>query len=93
MKAFQVIGITPAGKPEPSLAIAASRAGGLGVLDLEYSRDLKAAHDSIAKLAKYSKSNFGIKIDGSNDDFFTKTVPELPEKLKTIIVTYALYYR
>jgi hypothetical protein len=39
MPSFQVIALTLPAMPNPAVAIAASRAGGLGVLDLEYTRD------------------------------------------------------
>ena len=57
MRTFQVIILTLPGLPEPSVAIAASRAGGLGVLDLEYTRDEQAAFNAIQKLIKYARND------------------------------------
>ena len=41
MNEFRIIALTPPGLPDPSIAIAASRAGAVGVLDLEYTEDEK----------------------------------------------------
>ncbi len=40
---FNFIALTPPGLPVPSIAIAASRAGGIGILDLEYVSDFNIA--------------------------------------------------
>ncbi|MEW6381920.1 MAG: hypothetical protein AB1611_20275, partial [bacterium] len=69
MRTFRMIVLTPAGKPEPSMAIAASRAGEVGVLNLEYSRDLRTAREGIELLSKYGRNDFGIKVDGQAGDF------------------------
>ena len=47
----RVIALTPAGLLDPSIAIAASRAEGVGILDLEYERDATRALTSLATLA------------------------------------------
>jgi hypothetical protein len=60
MKRFQIIALTPPGLPDSSIAIAACRAGSLGVLDLEYTTDLKIARDCLNKLARFTRNEFGI---------------------------------
>ena len=45
------IALTPASLGHPSIAIAASRDGGLGVLDLEYAPDERTAFVGMPKLA------------------------------------------
>ena len=49
--AFAFAALTPPGEPDPSIAIAASRAGELGVLNLEYARDEQTALTAIDRLA------------------------------------------
>ena len=39
MPSFHIIALTLPGQPDPAVAIAATRAGGWGVLDLEYAKD------------------------------------------------------
>jgi acyl transferase domain-containing protein/NAD(P)H-dependent flavin oxidoreductase YrpB (nitropropane dioxygenase family)/ABC-type nitrate/sulfonate/bicarbonate transport system substrate-binding protein/NAD(P)-dependent dehydrogenase (short-subunit alcohol dehydrogenase family) len=71
----------------PAVAIAASRTSGLGVLDLEYAKDKHLAANAIKKLSRYAKGDFGIKLDGANSKFFTEIISDLPEGLKTVILT------
>jgi NAD(P)H-dependent flavin oxidoreductase YrpB (nitropropane dioxygenase family) len=89
MQKFQIIVLTPPGLTDPSLAIAASRAGGLGVLDLEYTHDKRDAMDGIRKLAHYTGNDFGIKVNANAGDFLAEIIPDLPEHLKVVILTYA----
>ena len=84
-----MMAISPAGRPDPSIAIAASRAGGLGILDLSYTINEQTAIDGIKKLAKYAINDFGIKINGYTSDFLTKPTSDLPEQLKLVLLTYA----
>ncbi len=81
--------LTPVGLPDPSLAIAASRAGGLGVLDLEYTRDQEVALDAIQKLARYVRNDFGIKVDGDDIEFLAALTSKLPERLKAVVITFS----
>lgn len=89
MQKFQIIVLTLPGFPDPSLAIAASRAGGLGVLDLEYTHNKQDAVDGIRKLANYAGNDFGIKVNANAGDFLAEIIPDLPEHLKLVILTYA----
>lgn len=59
---FQLIAYSPAGFADPSIAIAANRAGALGVLNLEHTRDPAQAQTALAKMARYAKHPFGIKL-------------------------------
>lgn len=89
MRQFQIIVLTLPGFPDPSLAIAASRAGGLGVLDLEYTHNKQNAVDGIRKLAHYTGNDFGIKVNANAGDFLAEITQDLPEHLKVVILTYA----
>ena len=85
----RLIALTPAGLTDPSIAIAASRAGGLGVLDLEYTRDEQVAKAAIAKLASYTSTVCGIKLDGRADQFVTSVTSDLPAQVEVVILTPA----
>ena len=87
MQQFSIIVYTPAGPADPQIAIAASRANATGVLNLEYTRDVQAAHQAISKLSGYTKSDFGIKLDTTTVDFSIKVLEEKPDRLSTIILT------
>jgi hypothetical protein len=67
-RAFQMIVLTPPGLIDPSMAIAASRVGETGVLDLEYAQDEEAAREAVGKLARYGGNKIGIKLGGLPPD-------------------------
>ncbi|HEX4614038.1 MAG TPA: nitronate monooxygenase, partial [Urbifossiella sp.] len=63
MDSSDLIVLTPAGNPDPVLAIAAVRAGARGTLDLEYAATEQPA--AIERLARQSRGPFGVKL-GAN---------------------------
>lgn len=89
MAETKLIVLTPPGRPDPSLAIAACRAGGLGVLDLEYTRDARQARESIQRLALSTQSGFGVKCDADAEDLFAEVFSDLPENLRLVLLTCA----
>ena len=70
MGIFRVVVLTPAGKPDPSMAIAASMAGELGVLNLEHSRDRGKGLERMEKIPDYAGNNSEFKLDGQVIRFF-----------------------
>jgi acyl transferase domain-containing protein/NAD(P)H-dependent flavin oxidoreductase YrpB (nitropropane dioxygenase family)/NAD(P)-dependent dehydrogenase (short-subunit alcohol dehydrogenase family)/acyl carrier protein len=84
---FKLLGLTLPGLLDPAPAIATSRAGGIGILNLECTEDERAAREAIAKLALYAGRECGIKIDGNADDLLSRLMPQLPERIKMIILT------
>jgi acyl transferase domain-containing protein/NAD(P)H-dependent flavin oxidoreductase YrpB (nitropropane dioxygenase family)/NAD(P)-dependent dehydrogenase (short-subunit alcohol dehydrogenase family)/acyl carrier protein len=60
MEPHDLLVLTPSGSADPSLAIAASRAGARGVLDLEYT-DLSEARAALARLAHFT-TRFGVSL-------------------------------
>ena len=89
MREFQLIALTLPGVADPSIAIAASRAGGIGVLDLEYAWDEQAALEGIARLAKYARQGCGVKLDAEAESFVASVTSELPEQIAVVILTPA----
>ena len=89
MPSFQVIALTLPGTPTPALAIAAGRAGGLGVLDLEYTRDKSGAVEAIKLLCHYTPGKCGIKLDSADGKFFNEIMSHLPGGLKAAILTFS----
>src|SRR3990172_2907844 len=83
----QMIVLSPPGLIDPSLSIAASRAGETGVLDLEYARDAEVAREALARLAHYGRNRIGVKFGGHATDLFSRIVSELPESLSLVILT------
>ncbi|MGH7045327.1 MAG: SDR family NAD(P)-dependent oxidoreductase [Stellaceae bacterium] len=84
---FGVAVLNLPGLIEASTAIAASQAGGLGILDLEYAKDQWKAWQALSRLARTANSDFGVKIDGAPSDLAAKLIAELPAQLKLAILT------
>ncbi|MCI3273651.1 type I polyketide synthase [Streptomyces cylindrosporus] len=55
-----IIGITPFGEPDPGLAAAVTRAGGLGVLDLGPGD--RTSREALARLRHWTPGRFGVRI-------------------------------
>jgi NAD(P)H-dependent flavin oxidoreductase YrpB (nitropropane dioxygenase family) len=88
MPSFHVIALTLPGQSNPAVAIAATRAGGWGVLDLEYAKDRDLAVDSISRLCRYAKGECGIKLDSSDTKFCHEVITDIPERLQVVILTF-----
>lgn len=81
---FQLIVLTPAGLCDPALAIAASRAGELGVLDLQYGAG--DARQALASLAAQAHAPFGVKLDPADTEARTLLSTDEPDFLHTVIL-------
>ncbi len=69
MESRDLIVLSPCGTADPSLAIAACRAGATGVLDLEYSVAQPLA--ALARLARFAGPNFGVQLRADDAEVFT----------------------
>lgn len=58
-----IIGVTPFGEPDPALAAAVSRAGGLGVLDLGAGD--RRAREALARTRHLAPNSYGVRVGGS----------------------------
>jgi acyl transferase domain-containing protein/NAD(P)H-dependent flavin oxidoreductase YrpB (nitropropane dioxygenase family)/NAD(P)-dependent dehydrogenase (short-subunit alcohol dehydrogenase family) len=87
MHSFQLVVLTPPGAPEPSLAIAASRAAGLGVLNLEFAPSAAEAEDALGQMARFGRRPMGLRLDSAAPDLASAMLPRLPEVVATVILT------
>jgi malonyl CoA-acyl carrier protein transacylase len=87
MDDFCLVTVTPAGFPDPSLAIAGSRAGGIGLLDLEYGVHTPAARQALKNLCRYAGNDIGLKLH-SQDLKFLQEISPVPDNLKVVILTH-----
>ena len=87
MKPFQFIALTPPGLADPSIAIAASRAGELGVFDLEYAENDRVALSGISKIAQYSNRDCGVRLDGRDVKFINRVRSDLPKQIQVVILS------
>ncbi|HJZ54537.1 MAG TPA: hypothetical protein VKE74_06240, partial [Gemmataceae bacterium] len=77
MEPRDLIVLTPPGEPEPSLAIAAGRAGARGVLDLEFASDPTHTAGALARLARFAPAGFGVKLGLDAVRFLSHLPPQL----------------
>jgi hypothetical protein len=63
---FEQIVVTSSLRLDPALAIAASRAGELGVLNLEFVDDVDSASKALLFLSDHIESDCGVRIAGRN---------------------------
>ena len=63
MNDFTQFVFTPAGLGDPTLAIAASRAGAVGVYNAELEADARRTVASLERLAAHAQGPFGVKLD------------------------------
>jgi NAD(P)H-dependent flavin oxidoreductase YrpB (nitropropane dioxygenase family) len=68
MEPHQLMVLTPAGALDPSLAIAACRAGAVGVLDLEFGASRDAAADALARVRRFAGPGFGVLVRADDDE-------------------------
>ncbi len=87
MRSFRLIALTPPCLPDPSIAIAASRAGEIGIVDLEYLKNEQEGLEAISKLTRYVKKNCGIRLYGEDDLLTTTIISKLPEQIDVAILT------
>ena len=62
LKSFNFFIFTPAGHDDPSLAIAASRAGGIGVFNAECHSDVGVVEAALGRLSIHARNPYGIKL-------------------------------
>src|SRR5262245_12234680 len=87
MRDFRILCLTAPGAADPSVAAAASRAGALGMLDLELACDEAAALLALGRLARLARADCGVKLDGTRIPFLDAVARALPERVRTVLVT------
>src|SRR3954465_12693235 len=78
--------LTPAGTPDPALAIAGSRAGALGVLNLEFANDKPTSFAALARLASHGQGRLGILLNGGEEDLLADILAMSAPDLGVIIL-------
>src|SRR5262244_805973 len=61
---LELLVVSPPGTVDPAMAIAGSRAGAVGVLNLEFASDPSAALAALAVLATQARGRCGVLLDG-----------------------------
>ena len=87
MNTLKIMTFTLPGHVDPSVAISGCRAGAIGVVDLEYCREERRARDTIARVASYTTSSFGVKASANFPTFLVKIFDERPTHLQFVILS------
>ncbi|WP_292999945.1 type I polyketide synthase [Nevskia sp.] len=84
---FDVFGIAPADAAHPGVAVAAARAGGTGLLDLEFSRDDDRSAANFLKLSEATDARIGLRIDIAHAALAGRLLAESGARPLTVILT------
>jgi acyl transferase domain-containing protein/NAD(P)H-dependent flavin oxidoreductase YrpB (nitropropane dioxygenase family)/NAD(P)-dependent dehydrogenase (short-subunit alcohol dehydrogenase family) len=87
MRDFELIALNLPGSIDPAVAIAASRAGAIGVLDLEDARDEAAALVAVARMAELADGRCGLKLDCRRERHAFLCDAGLPPQLEVLMLT------
>jgi acyl transferase domain-containing protein/NAD(P)H-dependent flavin oxidoreductase YrpB (nitropropane dioxygenase family)/NAD(P)-dependent dehydrogenase (short-subunit alcohol dehydrogenase family)/acyl carrier protein len=82
---FRLAALAPPGTLEPSIPIAASRAGGLGLLDLTLTTDAAAARGAVEYMARRARGGCGVRVDAQRA-LLSVVVPRLPATVGTVVL-------
>ncbi|EKE13356.1 MAG: beta-ketoacyl synthase, partial [uncultured bacterium] len=86
MDRTQIIVLTLPGFPDSSLAIAGCRAGGRGVLDLEYIFSAKTALQLIDGLVRLTDKPFGLRVEVKRAAFVNELLSSSPPRLEFVVL-------
>src|SRR5262249_28182648 len=81
---FEVVASTLAGWPDASVAIAGSRVGAIGLVNLEHVRDLEAAREALARLAAGGRGTLGVKVAAGS--LAADLLDELPPAVSLVVI-------
>lgn len=84
---FEYIVLSPPGTPDPSLPIAGSRAGAVGVVNLEFASDPTAARAAVSRVARFGRGRYGVLVPGDEELLSTILAEESPS-LEIIIFAH-----
>ena len=85
MPDLELLALTPPDNCDPGVAIAACRAGALGVLDLELTCDAAAAVSAVQTLARYAPAPFGVKLGRQCGAILAALLAECPPRPAWVI--------
>jgi acyl transferase domain-containing protein/NAD(P)H-dependent flavin oxidoreductase YrpB (nitropropane dioxygenase family)/NAD(P)-dependent dehydrogenase (short-subunit alcohol dehydrogenase family) len=87
MQRFHILTCSLPGLSDPGIAIAGSRAGVTGVLDLQYSGHPSIAAKQIQKTGRYTKNDFAVRLNGDAKSWLQPLLARMPSQLKLIILS------
>ncbi len=86
MRTFDILAINPSRSLDPGIAIAASRAGGIGIVNLESSFDIARARAALARASEFGTSALGVMFEDASTPSAIELLASLPDAVRTIII-------
>ena len=86
-QAILVLALTPAERCDSSIAIAASRAGAFGVLNLEFGASDEDVVEALSRLDEHAGGNFGVLLDGVDTDLLALVLSLPLRQLDAVLLT------
>ncbi|MEW6167478.1 MAG: beta-ketoacyl synthase N-terminal-like domain-containing protein, partial [Pseudomonadota bacterium] len=83
---LDILGIVPAGLPHPGLALALARAGGAGILDLEFTADATLAQRNFRQLCEASDARIGLRIVDAQTALARRLIEAAGERSLTLVI-------
>jgi len=84
---LEVVALAPGAWADATVAVAASRAGGLGVVDLEHAGSPAFARQAVRALGACRAQPVGVRLDGAAVDLLDWLIAEAPSSVTTVILT------
>ncbi len=86
MNNLELLVLTPPGRPDATLAIAACRAGARGLLDVQYAPDDRHAWTALERLERYTRTPYGVKLGSDNASLVEQLLAAPPERLAWVVL-------
>ena len=86
MNKFKKFVYTPAGCSDASIAIAACRAGGVGILNAELSVESAKLLEQLDLLSKHGRNEFGLKLDTVNTELLAAAEAKIDQGFSYLII-------
>ena len=81
---FRILTYTPLAHDDAALAIAGSRAGGIGVFNAQAHGDTSTVLRALRDLARHGKGDLGLRLP-DNHETSTAVLQELPEAIQWVV--------
>jgi acyl transferase domain-containing protein/NAD(P)H-dependent flavin oxidoreductase YrpB (nitropropane dioxygenase family)/NADP-dependent 3-hydroxy acid dehydrogenase YdfG len=87
---YRYVVLTPPGRPDGSLAIAASRAGALGVLSCEFAETISDCEAALGQLDRHHRRDYGVLVDCASEELLSAVLALPVKDLSTLILSTPL---
>lgn len=90
VSSFALVALAPAGLADPAPAVAACRAGGVGMLDLEFVGAPDRARHAVEALARHAHTGTpGLRLAGAAPEVADAVLETLPEAIRIVVLSGA----